>query len=85
MQGRAKWKRGINQDNLLRGIYTAANEKAQGIYRALSAFLAKVASASQLGGERRRQLIIAYGLRKYGIVRRLFSPLIGRQATLPLR
>lgn len=66
-------------------IYTAANEKAQGIYRAISAFLAKVASASQLGVEQRRQLIVAYALRKYGIVRRLFPPLIGRQATLPLR
>ena len=65
-------------------IYTAANEKAQGIYRAISAFLAKVASASQLGVEQRRQLIVAYALRKYGIVRRLFPPLIGRQATLPL-
>lgn len=66
-------------------IYTAANEKAQGIYRAISAFLAKVASASQLGVEQRRQLIVAYALRKYGIVRRLFPPLIGRQATLLLR
>ena len=66
-------------------IYTAANEKAQGIYRAISAFLAKVASASQLGVEQRRQLIVAYALRKYGIVRRLFPPLIGRPATLPLR
>ena len=65
-------------------IYTAANEKAQGIYRAISAFLAKVASASQLGVEQRRQLIVAYALRKYGLVRRLFPPLIGRQATLPL-
>ena len=60
-------------------------EKAQGIYRAISAFLAKVASASQLGVEQRRQLIVAYALRKYGIVRRLFPPLIGRPATLPLR
>ena len=62
-----------------------ANEKAQGIYRAISAFLAKVASASQLGVEQRRQLIVAYALRRYGLVRRLFPPLIGRQATLPLR
>ena len=66
-------------------IYTAANEKSQGIYRAISAFLAKVASASQLGVEQRRQLIVAYALRRYGLVRRLFPPLIGRQATLPLR
>ena len=65
-------------------IYTAANEKAQGIYRAISAFFAKVASASQLGVEQRRQLIVAYAMRRYGLVRRLFSPLIGRQATLPL-
>ena len=63
--------------------YTAANEKAQEIYRSISAFLAKVASASQLGIEQRRQLAVAYALRKYGIVRRLFPPLIGRQATLP--
>ena len=63
----------------------AANEKSQGIYRAISAFLAKVASASQLGVEQRRQLIVAYALRRYGLVRRLFPPLIGRQATLPLR
>ena len=65
-------------------IYTAANEKAQGIYRAISAFLAKVASASQLGVEQRRQLIVTYALRRYGLVRRLFPPLIERQATLPL-
>ena len=43
-------------------IYTAANEKARGIYRAISAFRAKVASASQLGVEQRRQLIVAYAL-----------------------
>ena len=65
-------------------IYTAANEKAQGIYRAISAFLAKVASASQLGVEQRCQLIVTYALRRYGLVRRLFPPLIERQATLPL-
>ena len=66
-------------------IYTATGGKAREAYRAISAFLAKVASASQLGVEQRRQLIVAYALRKYGIVRRLFPPLIGRQATLPLR
>ena len=65
-------------------IYTATGGKAREAYRAISAFLAKVASASQLGVEQRRQLIVAYALRRYGLVRRLFPPLIGRQATLPL-
>lgn len=65
-------------------IYTAASERARDAYRAISAFLARVSSASQLGVEQRRQLIVAYALRRYGLVRRLFPPLIGRQATLPL-
>ena len=65
-------------------IYTAANERAQEIYRAISAFISKVASASQLSVEQRRQLIVAYALRKYGIVRRLFPPVLGTQMTLPL-
>ena len=38
-----------------------------------------------VGRRARCQLIVAYALRKYGIVRRLFPPLIGRQAPLPLR
>ena len=66
-------------------IYTAASGRARDAYRAISAFLAKVSSASQLPPEGRRQLIVAYALRRYGLVRRLFPPLIGRQATLPLR
>ena len=66
-------------------IYTAASERARAAYRAISAFLARVSSASQLTSEQRRQLIVAYALRRYGLVRRLFPPLIGRQATLPLR
>ena len=65
-------------------IYTATSEKARGIYRAISAFLSKVATASQLSVEERRNLIIAYAFRKYGIIRRLFPPLIGRQMTMPL-
>ena len=65
-------------------IYTATGGKAREAYRAISAFLAKVSSASQLTPEERRQLIVAYALRRYGLVRRLFPPLIGRQATLPL-
>lgn len=65
-------------------IYTAASERARDAYRAISAFLARVSSASQLTPEERRQLIVAYALRRYGLVRRLFPPLIGRQATLPL-
>lgn len=66
-------------------IYTATGGKAREAYRAISAFLARVSSASQLTPEERRQLIVAYALRRYGLVRRLFPPLIGRQATLPLR
>ena len=66
-------------------IYTAASERARDAYRAISAFLARVSSASQLTPEGRRHLIVAYALRRYGLVRRLFPPLIGRQATLPLR
>ena len=65
-------------------IYTATGGKAREAYRAISAFLARVSSASQLTPEERRQLIVAYALRRYGLVRRLFPPLIGRQATLPL-
>ena len=66
-------------------IYTATGGKACEAYRAISAFLARVSSASQLTPEERRQLIVAYALRRYGLVRRLFPPLIGRQATLPFR
>ena len=65
--------------------YTAASERARDAYRAISASLARVSSASQLTSEGRRQLIVAYALCRYGLVRRLFPPLIGRQATLPLR
>ena len=64
---------------------TAASGRARDAYRAISAFLARVSSASQLAPEERRQLIVAYALRRYGLVRRLFPPLVGRQATLPLR
>lgn len=65
-------------------IYTAASRKAHDAYRAISAFLSWVSSASQLDVERRRHLIVAYAFRKYGLVRRLFPPEIGRQLTLPL-
>ena len=65
-------------------IYTATSEKAREIYRAISAFLSKVASASQLGTEQRRHLIMAYAFREYGAIRRLFPPDIGGQMTLPL-
>ena len=65
-------------------IYTATSEKARGVYRAISAFLSKVASASQLGVERRRHLVMAYAFRKYGTIRRLFPPLVGDQMTIPL-
>ena len=63
----------------------AASGRARDACRAISAFLARVSSASQLSPEERRQLIVAYALRRYGLVRRLFPPLVGRQATLPLR
>ncbi len=65
-------------------IYTATSEKAREMYRAISAFLSKVASASQLGVEQRRHLIMAYAFRKYGTIRRMFPPLIGNQMTMPL-
>ena len=65
-------------------IYTATSEKAREIYRAINAFLSRVASASQLGVEQRRHLIMAYAFRKYGTIRRLFPPLIGSQMTMPL-
>lgn len=65
-------------------IYTATNEKARRTYRAISAFLAKVASASQLSLEERRQRIIAHAFREYGMIRRLFPPDIGGQMTMPL-
>ena len=65
-------------------IYTATNEKARRTYRAISAFLAKVASASQLSPEERRQRIIAHAFREYGMIRRLFPPDIGGQMTMPL-
>lgn len=63
--------------------YTAASRKVHDAYRAISAFLSLVSSASQLDVERRRHLIVAYAFRKYGLVRRLFPPEIGRQLTLP--
>ena len=65
-------------------IYTATSEKARETYRAISAFLSKVASASQLSLEERRQRIIAHAFREYGQIRRLFPPIIGGQMTLPL-
>ena len=65
-------------------IYTATSEKAREIYRAISAFLSKVASASQLGTEQRRHVIMAYAFREYGMIRRLFPPDIGGQMTVPL-
>ncbi len=65
-------------------IYTSASEKALSAYRAISDFLAKVASASQLTVEWRRRAIIAYAFREYGILRRLLPPIIGDQMMLPL-
>ena len=65
-------------------IYTATSAKARNIYRAITRVLNKVASASQLSVEQRRQIIVAYAFRQYGLIRRLFPPLIGPQMTLPL-
>ena len=65
-------------------IYTAMSEKARETYRAISAFLSKVASASQLSLEERRQRIIAHAFRTYGTILRLFPPDIGGQMTMPL-
>ena len=65
-------------------IYTACSDKALEAYRAISNVLAKIASASQLSREQRRQLVMAYAFRKYGLIRRLFPPLIGNQTMLPL-
>ena len=65
-------------------IYTATSGKARETYRAISAFLSKVASASQLSLEERRQRIIAHAFRKYGTIRRMFPPDIGGQMTMPL-
>lgn len=45
---------------------------------------ASPASASLLNAEQRRQLIIAWAFRQYGLVRRLFPPLLGDQQTLAL-
>ena len=53
-------------------------------YRAIGAFLSKVAPASQLSPEERRQRIIAHAFREYGTIRRLFPPDIGGQMTMPL-
>ena len=66
------------------GNETVTSEKARETYRAISAFLSKVASASQLSLEERRQRIVAHAFRKYGTIRRLFSPDIGGQMTMPL-
>ena len=55
-------------------IYTATSEKAREIYRAISAFLSEISSASQLSPEERRQRIIAHAFRKYGTIRRMFPP-----------
>ena len=65
-------------------IYTSMSEKARAIYHAISAFLSKIASASQLSIEERRHCIIAHAFREYGTIKRLFPPDIGGQMTLPL-
>ena len=65
-------------------IYTATSEKARAIYRAISAFLSRISSASQLSLEERRQRIIAHAFREYGTIRRMFPPDIGGQMTMPL-
>ena len=65
-------------------IYTATSEKACEMYRAISAFLSNVTSASQLSLEERRQSIIAHAFREYRTIRRLFPPDIGGQMTMPL-
>jgi hypothetical protein len=65
-------------------IYTATSERAREIYRAISAFLSRISSASQLSLEERRQRIIAHAFREYGTIRRLFPPDIGGQMTMPL-
>jgi len=68
----------------VRYLFKTKRGKARETYRAISAFLSKVASASQLSLEERRQRIIAHAFRKYGTVRRLFPPDIGGQMTMPL-
>ena len=65
-------------------IYTATSEKAREIYRAISAFLSRISSASQLSLEERRQRIIAHAFREYDTIRRLFPPDIGGQMTISL-
>ena len=65
-------------------IYTATSERARETYRAISAFLSRISSASQLSLEERRQRIIAHAFREYGTIRRLFPPDIGWQMTMPL-
>ena len=65
-------------------IYTATSERARETYRAISAFLSRISSASQLSLEERRQRIIAHAFREYGTIRRLFPPDIGGQRTMPL-
>ena len=65
-------------------IYTATSGKARETYRAISAFLSRISSASQLSLEERRQRIIAHAFREYGTIRRLFPPDIGGQMTMPL-
>ena len=65
-------------------IYTATSERAREIYRAISAFLSRISSASQLSLEERRQRIIAHAFREYGTIRRMFPPDIGGQMTMPL-
>ena len=65
-------------------IYIATSERAREIYRAISAFLSRISSASQLSPEERRQRIIAHAFREYGTIRRMFPPNIGGQMTMPL-
>ncbi len=65
-------------------IYTATSEKARRVYRSISVFLSRLASASQLSAEERRQRLIAHAFRAYGAIRRLFPPDIGGQTTLAL-
>jgi len=65
-------------------ICTSSFAKAAPIYREIFSAPSKIASASPLTSDHRRQLAIAWAFRQYELVKRLFPSLLGAQLTLPL-
>ena len=67
-----------------RSKWTRGKEDAASAFSTIAGFLHKTTSASQLKVEQRWQLIIYWAFRKYELIYRLYSPLLGDQIMLPL-